>query len=91
MPKKPSRLEFQPEQIVLPGLRLFDALEGDYSVVCGCPRGMATSGFVFCEDAPWECPRSVPPTCNTGVHGPRRAAASSFWKRREIDPRCDEE
>jgi len=47
-----------------------------YSRVCTCAVGMNTAGFIFCEDAPWKCPKSVPPTCNTGVHDLGSAAAS---------------
>lgn len=74
--KDVSNGEWAPAQPTLPGIRLWDIVKYDYSDVCTCARGIGTSGFIFCEDAPWECPKSVPPASNTGVHDPRIAAVS---------------
>jgi len=63
-------------QPLLPGINFAKLLLVDFSTVCTCARGADVAGFIFCEDAPWKCPGSVPPTCNTGVHVLGSAAAS---------------
>lgn len=53
----------------------------------GCPPWVHPSDE--CSD---RCVRMcVPPASNTGVHTPSSAAASSFWERRDDDPRSDDE
>lgn len=48
---------------------------------CNCAFALHVDGRgpsyrLRCSEVPWRCPRSVPPTCNTGVHIPESAAAS---------------
>lgn len=74
--KDGSKEDCSPAQPTLPGMRLWDIVKYDYSEACTCARGIETSGFIFCEDAPWECPKSVPPASNTGVHEHRITAVS---------------
>lgn len=57
-----------PGQVVLPGCRLWDFVRDTERRRCDCAADVMRVGVLLCVDAPWECPRGVPPTSNTGVH-----------------------
>lgn len=71
MSKDASQVEFESSQLCLPGTSTRDIVAGSDCTVCTCSKGIATPGFIFCEDAPWICPNVGPPMRNTGVHVPK--------------------
>lgn len=81
MPKNRSQGKYAPAQLLLPGCRTQDVVARATTRICDCARGINTSGFIFCEDAPWRCPRGVPPASNTGVHHATSERGSVFAKR----------
>lgn len=90
--RKGSRIDAEmPSQPVLPGCRLYDLARESGVRVCDCARGVGVSGFIFCEDAPWVCPRSVPPVSNTGVHALGSAAASEETSFRSQTPKDEQD
>jgi hypothetical protein len=74
--KRRSGGKSESRQLCLRGTLTPDIASLDFTTVCTCAVGMETAGFIFCEDAPWKCPKSVPPLSNTGVHDLGSAAAS---------------
>lgn len=52
---------------------LLDAVEPHCD--CSSSRMLASMGRsgLRCSEAPWSCPKNVPPACNTGVHDPGSA------------------
>lgn len=77
MRKNAVRLANEPSQPLLPTINLARLLTASNSAICTCGKGEGLYLGLTCEEAPWTCPRSVPPPSNTGVHGLGSAAASS--------------
>lgn len=69
MHEKTARGHSEPAQPLLPGINFIRLLAVDESPICVCGSTPKTQAPLLCRDAPWVCPRGVPPASSTGVHG----------------------
>lgn len=77
MKKNRSQRDTEPAQPLLSGVNFARLLLQSGGPVCICAVSVQKGAVHFCADMPWRCPRTVPPTCNTGVHAPSNRGAAS--------------
>jgi hypothetical protein len=78
--KNVSQGDFAALQLCLPGTHDLHFVVDAMKRICDCSRSQSGVSPLRCSEAPWQCPKGVPPACNTGVHSPgarQRLEASS--------------